>query len=365
MKPDKFNRCHILYVISREILRISMKFFISTLALICATISFSAFAQLNGDIRRNWIGHYYDSCYKSQKLDPANAAMPAAMLSQYCVCAGEQTAQALNNDLVADVESGKIKLPDGLIQEAGKYCLTGFRKFPNVPFAEKIITSDIAARIKLFNGTTQRFTAYRQFVYDKNWKLLEDRELPNGKYLFDVNIASNRAQNVARDVKTGILYTLFVSDNLNSQIKQKGFDFQFFVPEISGYLTINSVKNIFFSYYFELQDGRYYETHYVRSQALICTALNEAKLRIQKSMAVSLFKEILLVAIKSYAGTSYSGGTFSGTTTAGGSFLGTFQKYDNSWLGEHYSRGLDAVFNGTATLGQISEEQTRLSCSEL
>ena len=342
-----------------------MKFFVSTFLLIYAATSFSAFAELTGDTRRNWIGHYYNSCYKLQSANPANATVPAVMLSQYCVCAGEQTAQALNNELVADVESGISKPPEGLTEVVGKYCLSGFRKFPNTPFAEKIITSSMAEKIKLFNGTTQRFTAYRQYVYDKSWKILEDKELPNGKYLFDVNISSNRSQNEARDVTTGVVYTLYVSDNLSSQIKQRGFDFQFFVPEISGNLIINSSKNTFISQYFDLQDGRHYETHYVRSQALICTALSEVKLRIQKSMAISIFKEILLVAIKSYAGTSYSGGTFSGTTASGGSFLGSFQKYDSSWLGEHYSRGLDTVFSGTATLGQISEEQARLNCSEL
>ncbi|TXH88229.1 MAG: hypothetical protein E6Q78_11535 [Rhodoferax sp.] len=332
--------------------------------IILSLVSFSVNAQLNGDARRNWMGQYFGACYKSQVADASNVDVPPVMIAQYCSCASEQTAQALTDGLLAEIDAGTKNLPQNINTDAAKFCLTSFKKYPSSPFAERVISSESAKNIKLFDGTTQRFTAYRQFVYDKNWKLLQDKELPNGKYLFDVNFAPNRSQNLARDVTSGVVYSLFVSEQATEESRKKGFDFLFFVPEISGNLAINSVKNIFVSQYFDVRDGKFYETHYVRSQALICSALNEAKIRAQKSMAASIFKELLLVAIKSYAGASYSGGTFTGTAN-GGTFVGSFRKYDSTWLGEHYSRGLDAVFNGTASLGEITDEQNRLKCSEI
>lgn len=40
----------------------------------------------------------------------------------------------------------------------------------------------------------------------------------------------------------------------------------------------------------------------------------------------------------------------------------TYTQYNNAWLGEHYSRGLDAVFNGTASMSQVNGEIERLEC---
>ena len=170
---------------------------------------------------------------------------------------------------------------------------------------------------------------------------------------------------MASDAVNGASYTLLPTTGMPLAMQNKGFDFKFFVPEISGTLAINSKRNIHISQYFDPRDGKNYETHYVRSQALICSALAEAKTRIQKSMAISIFKEILLVAIKSYAGTSYSGGTFTGSNANGNTVTGTYTQYNNAWLGEHYSRGLDAVFNGTASMSQVNGEIERLECSSL
>lgn len=215
----------------------------------------------------------------------------------------------------------------------------------------------------LFNGADQRFTAFKQYIYTKDWKLLASNELPNGKYLFDVKLIRDQISNPAADVKTGRKFTLTKIDQIDQTVKNQGFDYQFKIEELAGTLLVNTQKNIFVSFYYDPSADRIFETHYVQSAALICTALQEVKSQIQKKMALSIFKEILMIAIKSYAGTSYSGGTFSGTTSSGNFVSGTYTRYDNSWLGPHYERGLDAVFNGSANLGQVEDQMSRLHCS--
>lgn len=215
----------------------------------------------------------------------------------------------------------------------------------------------------LFDGTDQRFTAFKQYVYTRDWKILESNELPNGKYLFDVNLMRDRVSNPAVDVRTRGKYTLTRVDQIDQAVISQGFSHQFKIEELAGNLLISPERNIFVSFYYDPRVDRIFETHYVQSAALICTALQEVKSQIQKKMALSVFKEILLIAIKSYAGASYSGGTFSGTTAYGNSVSGTYSRYDNSWLGPHYERGLEAVFDGSANLGQVEDQISRLGCS--
>lgn len=213
----------------------------------------------------------------------------------------------------------------------------------------------------LFSGVSQRFTAFRQYVYTKDWRLLSVSELPNGKYLFDVNLAKNRQVHPVIDVKTGAVYSVRQRTIIAPEVLQKGFDYQFDVFENNSTLFLNTKNNVLAYIYYDSQADRYFETHYVQSAALLCTALLEMKSRAQNKMAISIFKEILTAAIKSYAGMSYSGGTFTGTS-GGNSFSGTYTNYDRSWLGLHYERGLDAIFSGTASISQLNGEIEKYRC---
>ena len=104
-------------------------------------------------------------------------------------------------------------------------------------------------------------------------------------------------------------------------------------------------------------------TTLVSSSAFICSALIESRTKAATTMAGSFIKELLLIAFRSYSGASYRSGTFTGSSSSG-PMSGTYTLYDNSWLAEHYSKGLDAALNGTSSISDINSEIERLKCEQ-
>lgn len=216
----------------------------------------------------------------------------------------------------------------------------------------------------LLSGSTQRFTAFRQYEYTKDWRLIKVSEIPNGSHLLDLSIATDRPLSTVVDVKANANFTLVKKPVYSVEALQKGFDFQFDIQGLNSVLLLNTKNSVLASIYYDDQKERNFEIHFVRSVALLCKTLSEIKNRAQNKMAASIFREVLVAAIRSYAGTSYSGGTFAGTSASGTAFSGTYTRYDSSWLGEHYARGLDAVFDGVASISQINTQMENFQCDE-
>jgi hypothetical protein len=212
----------------------------------------------------------------------------------------------------------------------------------------------------IFSEKIQRFTAFRQKIFKGN-SLVSDKELPKNKYLFDIKF-SHKGQNIAHDIFTNRKFNLRIDAFNDSYASREGFPLQMSIPEIKGKLYINKDKNLFVSIYYDPRYESTYETYYVQSSSLFCSVLNEYKLRYQNKIVGEIFKEALLIGIKSYAGASYSGGNFSAMSTNGNMYSGTYTRYDNSWLGPHYNRGMDAIFSGSASIGEINQQMVVMGC---
>lgn len=188
----------------------------------------------------------------------------------------------------------------------------------------------------------------------------------NSEALFDFQVKLESSSASIIDVKSRRQYGLVPlagAPRVKDGPARIDYDWAFLMTgEKDSIIVIDSKRNLMASRTVDAADGSVYIIRYVRSQALMCDALKEARVRAIKSAAASIFKEVLVAAIRSYAGTSYSGGNFTAYTTSGQTATGTYTRYDSSWLGEHYSRGLDAVFEGTASLTDINRELTRLEC---
>jgi hypothetical protein len=321
----------------------------------------TAIAQLTGEPRDDFTTSFYHSCQTPKPASKEDGIKRVRL----CNCLSMKLADSLDNETLKMIEKEQRSLDSGLMENTVSWCKQNYMEYSEAPPVSEIAKNKNTNSSILFNGETHRFTAFRQYAYTKEFQLVRTVELENGKYLYDINIQPGRSRNTIVDLTSRREYSLAPLAGTAPRAIAVGFDFAFFITESAGFLLIDSKKNLLTTQVFDEKNGLFYETHYVRSQALICTALSEAKSRVQKSVAVSIFKEILLIAIKSYAGTSYSGGNFTAYTSNGTTVSGTYTKYDNSWLGEHYSRGLDAVFNGTASLSQINTEINRLNCGAL
>lgn len=214
----------------------------------------------------------------------------------------------------------------------------------------------------LFNGRTHRFTAFIQEVYTANRQILTSNRVEPGARLLDLTIQADRTSALLADAKSGQRVSLSPLPEPSQKAKEFGYDFNYFIPDGEGELLLNSERSLMMLVQQNHQEGRIYQTYYIRTNVLLCTALAEAKSRAIATAATSLFKEVLVAVLRSYAGASYSRGNFTAYTSAGTSVSGTYTLYDNSWLGEHYSRGLDAIFKGTASLSQINAEIARAKC---
>lgn len=326
-----------------------------------------AYARLSGEVRDDFITSLYHSCRTPKKPSEPSTELDQAKKSRLCNCAATWMADAIDLETVKLVELGQKSIDPRLLTEAVQWCKDHYADYSDMPPLSEVTKKKSRNGSALFDGKTHRFTAFRQHTYTKDFQLVKTVELENGKDLYDLSLRSDLSDAGLVEVRSRERYRLLPLAGSHPKLVASGYDFAFSMPNLSPYavLLLDSKRNVLATQVFNKKDGLIYETHYVRSQALICTALEEARSRALKSAALDIFKEVLLVAIKSYAGTSYSGGTFTASTSSGQTVSGTYRTYDNSWLGEHYSRGLDAVFNGSASIADIDREMGRLDCGSL
>lgn len=92
------------------------------LPLFMCCLQIAANAQTNGRIRENLIASAAASCAKTQREAQANRNVEPITLQKYCNCVGNYFADILTNNMVAELEDGKRKLPGNMMELAGKYC---------------------------------------------------------------------------------------------------------------------------------------------------------------------------------------------------------------------------------------------------
>lgn len=317
-------------------------------------------AEILTPIKNDFLVATYHSCAQPNPGE----SQPTENKRRACNCAAMNLVEILTEDEIKKMEGSPNSIDPARLEGTLKKCREEFAQYPLYPVLSNAASERETNKSILFGGGTHRLTAFIQHVYTNDFKLLKSVELENGRYLYDISVGRDLRENLITFVDTGRKLNFVPFSQISQTSPLNGFDFNFFIPELSGNLAINSKKNLVVTQVPSDDGQSIIETHYVRSQALICTALTEVKERTQKQMATKLFREILLVAIKSYAGVGYGGGVFSGTTSTGASYSGSFSTYNNQWLGPHYSRGLDAIFNGGASLFQINQEMDRLGCAD-
>jgi hypothetical protein len=123
-------------VISNEILvhgkakMRSMKFeFLCFASLLFALSASTVDAQLVGAVRTTVVDGYQKSCFRTQRQGSPNAGLSDATLSQYCRCAANYYADLLNEPLLRDIESGRVKPNPVWNQMAAEYCRMNFSKY--------------------------------------------------------------------------------------------------------------------------------------------------------------------------------------------------------------------------------------------
>lgn len=331
-----------------------------TIALLLSLCHSVLFAGLTGQTKAAWIASYIPACFKVQREMTSNFLLTDDRLSRYCTCLGVNASEntGIDNVLVSKVYKNEASYPKDLNVNASKYCGVNWGKFPSGAISRPISLNGHG----LFDGKNRRFTAYRQLTFTKDWTPVETNELSNGKIILDINIHPASSENTATDVLNKVTFKLEKVEQLPDYPIRLGYDYQYKNDENGLLLTFNTEQGLLTTEYYNTAAGKMYQTHYIDSAVLICASLKAAKDKINETMLGSVVKEALLVAIKSRAGASYSGGNFYGTTSNGSTVGGTYTHYDNSWLGEHYSRGLDAFFNGTATSATINDELIKANC---
>lgn len=304
----------------------------------------------------------YQSCitrYEGLEKDPVKLIK----YGKFCTCYADEFVKKASNQSIKNMKSGKFDFTnDSEFNSRVSYCKTNFENYEYKPNVKNFLVDETKNGSYLFDGKPHRFTAFKEDTLTFETSLLRTVEYKNNSSLYDIEIDTSREENFLVEISTGKRYRLNYVPDTNDWAKRNGFDLTFFVKDLNGTLLINSRKNTFATAIPNLNKKTIQLRYYVSSQALVCTALKDIKSRMQTNTAISIFKEILLVAIKSYAGASYGGGTFTATTSSGQMVNGTYTTYDNSWLGEHYSRGLDSVFNGSANIFEVNSQLEKLGC---
>ena len=86
-------------------------------------------AQLTGPIRKDVIEGYQKSCNTTQRQGSPNLSINDRTLKKYCRCAATYIADMMNEPLLRDIESGRIKPNPIWNQMAAEYCRINFEKY--------------------------------------------------------------------------------------------------------------------------------------------------------------------------------------------------------------------------------------------
>jgi hypothetical protein len=87
-------------------------------------IANNAYAQLTGEIRRNFVDSTLQSCYNNQRSSKINAKISDQLIYDYCKCIAIYSANVYTNQIIKDVESGKRAMSgiSEIANLAGNYC---------------------------------------------------------------------------------------------------------------------------------------------------------------------------------------------------------------------------------------------------
>lgn len=340
-----------------------MKKYLFSLLLFWVIAAGNVLAQQPDLVKNDVITSTYYDCMQGSEQATGGDASTIIRYKKKCSCFSEEFGRSLSVQSIINIKTGKEKLSEDLVRDLVNMCKENHENYLEEPRINRGLLNKETNKSYIFSGNRYRFTAYKEdAIQGADLRVVSSVEYRNGQSLYDIEINLSRTINYLHEASTGKRYEIMQLTETTDLARSKGYDFTFMIPEINGLLFINSKNNTFSTMIANPENGTAAFRYYVRSQALICTALKEVKSRMIGDVAFSIFKEILLVAIRSYAGTSYSGGTFTGYTTNGNSVSGTYTRYDNSWLGEHYSRGLDSIFNGAGSISQVNAEMDRLEC---
>jgi hypothetical protein len=322
----------------------------------------SVSAELYGEMRNRFFSAYLPSCFVLQRKDPLNKDLKDEILSKYCMCITSRAANLpeFTNDLVKKIEALEVPFPSTIITQVTPICQKTYAEYPAIVSPNISINTDGNG---LFKDQVHRYTAYRRSIFSPDGKRLETKDIPIGQYQLDLEVSLNRSENIARDLESGRIYNLNRISTIPEINRLMGIDYMFSFSEMKdGYINFFSTSKKLILRHSNIADGTIIQTEYASSVALACKTLNIAKSRSNNEVLGKLIFEAFTIAIRSYAGASYSGGSFSGTNATGQSINGTYTQYNNSWLGTHYSNGLDAIFKGASSFSQIKEEMDKLGC---
>lgn len=97
--------------------------------IVLTMLSLNAAAALTGGMRTDFIKGSLEACVQNQSAALINAGASSKMIRQYCNCSSIYIADLLNNQLVKDIEQGRLKFNSKWSELAANYCRINFNKY--------------------------------------------------------------------------------------------------------------------------------------------------------------------------------------------------------------------------------------------
>lgn len=316
----------------------------------------STHAQLRGAYLQDWVTGYIPACYKNQRGAALNSFMSDERLSKYCTCSAFKTGLSshLSNDLYEKINLKQAKVPQEIHNGVLSYCNENYNNYNSGALTSnrKPPTAFIYT-----DNSKHRFTAIQTITQDLQRNQLDNKSIKIGEEYADITIDKNIGKLTIEQndgLKISSEYTATISDFG----KIIGIDFAFTIPD--GIISFDIEKSTMIIQ--RLKNNFYELKTFILSKKLICDSLSTQVSQRNSQMVGGLLKEALIFAIRSYAGASYSYGTVSGLNSAGNPFTAGVTFYNNSWMGEHYSKGLDELFNGATDISSINQQKESIGC---
>lgn len=316
----------------------------------------TSYAQLKGEVLQDWVVGFVSVCYKAQRSAALNSLMSDDRLSKYCTCYAFKTGTnlLLTNELIDKVNNKQALLPPEIHSGVSTFCNNNYANYFSGAFPE---SRKINKEFSFDDELTHRFTAIRKIHQNAQRTETKTIDIRIGEDYADVML-SPRSKSIRITLNGLNTYKSNHSALISTFGKMHGVDYGFsFDQGVLSLDTENSTLTIQ-----KILDDHFEITTYILSKKLICESLNSKINQRNTAMLGSMLKEALIFAIRSYSGASYSYGNFTGMTSNGKPFSGGVTFYNNSWMGEHYSSGLDQLFNGAADVSEINRQKVKIGC---
>jgi hypothetical protein len=319
-------------------------------------ITINSQAQLKGPYLQDWVMGFIPACYKNQRASAINSLMSDERLGKFCTCSAFKTGlnPILSNDLIDKVNLKQAKIPSEIHNGVLSYCTDNFANYNS---AMHIGNRKSPAEFFFDDGQKHRFIAVQKTRQDLNRNQIDLISIPVGETFADIFLSEGKSilsltTNEGYSAKSD--FPAVISD----YGKVIGADFGFSISD--GIVSFDIEKSTMLVQ--RLIGNNYELTHYVLSKKLICDTLATQITNRNAQMVGGLLKEALIFALRSYAGASYSAGTISGLNSSGNPYRANVTIYNNSWMGEHYSKGLDELFNGVADVSSVAKQKEKIGC---